>query len=189
MALPAQRVPTFDELYQAIRALPEGITGEILMDGVIETMGRPGRSHSRFARRLGALLVGSLEDVEERSGWVIEPERELRLLVQRLVVPDHAGWRVGEDGTDFLNENPVTRRPEWVCEILSASTEKRDREQKLPLYSAAGVPHVWIVNPDERFVEVWTPRGKVRTVRAGAVVRLPPFDLEIDLSTLWVPSR
>ena len=38
----SQRIPTFEELYLAIEALPEGVTGEVLEPGMIHTMGRPG---------------------------------------------------------------------------------------------------------------------------------------------------
>lgn len=190
MAVPAERRATFEELYQAIQALPEGITGEILSDGVIETMGRPGRAHTRASKRLGAVLA-SMEAADESSGWIVEPEREVRLRGTRLVVPDLAGWRIEDGDTDFLDENPILRRPDWMCEILSDSTRKKDRTEKLPLYVAAGVPHVWLVEPGPREIEVYVGRWDVPALvaRGDERARLPPFDLDIDLATLWVPRR
>jgi len=193
MTLTVQRVATFGELYEAILALPEGITGEILEDGRIETMGRPGRGHTRAGYRLGRLL-GSLEDEDERDGWVFAPEREIRLLGTRLAVPDLSGFRIVEGDDAFLDHNPIERRPEWACEILSPSTERRDRVDKLPLYARAGVAHTWLIDVEARFVEVYETRAgvpaQVRVAREADVVRLPPFlDLEIDLSRLWAPRR
>ena len=193
MAVAAQRTPTFDELYAAVCALPEGVTGEILEDGRIDTMGRPGRAHTRAAMRLTRLL-GTVEDDEERDGWVFAIEREIRLLDTRLVVPDLAAWRVIAGDDAFLDENPVLWRPDWVCEILSASTERRDRAEKLPLYARAGVPHVWIVDPDARFVEVYETRGgaptQVCVARAEEAIALPPFEaLVVPLAALWGPRR
>lgn len=193
MALPAERIPTFDELYRAIQALPEGITGEILSDGVIETMGRPGRPHTRFARKLGGFLGATVETIDESSGWVIEPEREVRFLASRLLVPDLAGWRIVEGDTAFLDDNPVLRRPDWACEIVSDSTRRRDRAEKLPLYLQAGVPFVWIVEPESKLVEVFASDGagpvRVAVARGDEPARLPPFDLDLPLATLWVPGR
>jgi Uma2 family endonuclease len=193
MAIAAQRIPTFEELYAAIAALPEGISGEILEDGRIDTMGRPGRAHLRAGKRLTRLL-GPIEDDDERDGWVIEIEREVRLLGSRLAVPDLVGFRVVDGDDAFLDANPVTRRPDWACEMLSASTERRDRTDKLPLYARAGVPHVWLVDPDACFVEVYQEREgvpvQVAVGRGVEVVRLPPFvDIELDLGRLWGPRR
>lgn len=156
-------------------------------------MGRPGRAHTRAGIRLVRALA-AIEDDEEREGWVFAVEREVRLLVERLLVPDLTGWRVRDGDDAFLDENPVSRRPDWVCEILSASTERKDRTEKLPLYARAGVPWIWLVDPDARFVEVYETRdgapAQVRVARADAVVTLPPFEeLELPLAGLWLPRR
>lgn len=45
--------------------------------------------------------------------------------------------------------------PDLVVEILSPSTEERDRAVKLKLYRRQGVPEYWIVDPDAEVVEVW----------------------------------
>jgi len=193
MAIAVQRIPAFEELYAAIEALPEGVTGEILEDGRIETMGRPGRSHLRAGKRLTRML-GPIEDDEERDGWVIEVEREVRLLGSRLVVPDLVGFRIVGGDDAFLDENPVARCPDWICEMLSATTERKDRVDKLPLYARAGVPYVWLVDPDACFVEVYQERDgmpvQVAVAKGVDAVRLPPFpEVELDLRRLWGPRR
>lgn len=191
MASAAQRKATFDELYAAILALPEGITGEILTDGQIDTMGRPGRGHSRFATR----LVGRLHELEDdpAGGWVFDFEREIRFGLTRLAVPDLAGWRVGGEEPTFLSENPVLRVPDWTCEVLSDSTRAKDRQEKLPLYLRCGVGYVWLADPVARQVEVFVagPDEPIRTAVAtgGGVARLPPFEAwPIDLAVLWLPQ-
>ena len=47
--------------------------------------------------------------------------------------------------------------PLLLAEVLSPSTRKRDRFKKRLAYMEAGVPLYWIVDGDERWVEVWTP--------------------------------
>jgi Uma2 family endonuclease len=189
MARPAERIPTFEELYLAVQALPEGLTGEILEDGRIDAMGRPGRPHTRTAMRLARALAG-VEDDDERDGWVFAAETEVRLLGNRLLVPDLCGWIVRGGENAFLGENPVAVRPDWACEILSPSTERKDRAVKLPIYARAEIPHIWLVDPERRRVEVYQPREgvAVRTLVAegSAIAALPPFpELELPLASLW----
>lgn len=50
--------------------------------------------------------------------------------------------------------------PDLVVEILSPSTEERDRGVKLKLYRRQGVPEYWIVDPGAEVVEVWDFRGE-----------------------------
>jgi Uma2 family endonuclease len=44
-----------------------------------------------------------------------------------------------------------------VAEVLSPSNPKADRFTKRRRYQEAGVPLYWVVDGDERQVEVWTP--------------------------------
>ena len=44
-----------------------------------------------------------------------------------------------------------------VAEVLSPSTSKGDRLLKRLRYREAGVPLYWVVDGDERMVEIWTP--------------------------------
>lgn len=188
----AARIPTFDELYRAIEALPPGLTGEILEPGVIRTMGRPGGPHRLSARAIWRSLAGD-DAWEDGRGWWLEQEAELRLLGERLAVPDLSGWRVAADATlppAFAFENPIVVRPDWCCEILSRSTEKIDREQKVPLYVEAGIEWIWLVDPIARRAEILRTAGahpEVVEIVEGDVRRpLPPFASLIDTARWWV---
>lgn len=52
----AKRVPTFEDLYRDIARLPEGITGQILIPGVLTTMSRPGAAHDHTLARSSRVL-------------------------------------------------------------------------------------------------------------------------------------
>lgn len=155
--------------------------------------GRPCDGHTRFAFRLGGKLL-QFED-DPSNGWVFRPEREIRIALGRLVVPDVAGWRVHDEDTSFLDENPVTRVPDWTCEILSESTRDRARDDKLPLYLRAGVGHVWLVDPDAQTIEGFVQGVDGKPVRVelatgSSVVKLSPFGaLPLDLRPLWLPAK
>lgn len=191
MRAPSPRIPAFDEIYKAIVALPEGVTGEILEPGVIRTMGRPGRAHRRVVKSLSNEL-GRFDHDQGGVGWWIDTEAEIRLPNERLVVPDLAGWRATEDDASFLDENPILRVPDWCCEVLSPTTERVHRRLKLPLYAEQGVGWTWLVDPVSRLVEVHESRqgAPVLAGRAegAAAADLPPFG-PIELGRLWAPGR
>jgi len=57
---------------------------------------------------------------------------------------------------------PVTMKfpiPDFICEILSESTERRDRGVKFRDYEAHGVGEYWLVDPERELVEQYLPRG------------------------------
>ena len=80
--------------------------------------------------------------------------------------------------------------PELVVEILSPSSYRRDRLEKMEAYRRAGIPHYWILNPNQRTLEVYSLNdGNYARVAAGwddDIVAIPGLpELEIDLSKLW----
>jgi Uma2 family endonuclease len=41
----------------------------------------------------------------------------------------------------------LTLAPDWICEVLSTSTEALDRGTKLRIYALERVAHAWLVDP------------------------------------------
>lgn len=190
MGEPALQRPSFQELYEQIVALPEGMTGEILVPGVLSTMARPGKSHRNAAKRMGR----DLDRFDRRlggTGWWIEEETEIRFPLDRLAVPDLCGFRV-ERVPELPDDNPLEILPDWCCEILSPKTARSDRRIKLPLYATCGVAWSWLVDPERRMVEVFETVGGRPTLVLTAVederILLPPFDQPFDLSPWWLPE-
>jgi Uma2 family endonuclease len=179
-------------LYDALAALPEGITGEIL-DGQLQTQPRPSGRHARAESALHSKLFRSYDDGDGGpGGWWILVEPELHFIRDREVaVPDIAGSR-----RTRLPRLPEDQRfeavPDWLCEVLSPSTESKDRRIKMPLYARYGVRHVWLVDPIAKTLEAyalaegaWEAVGVYRGSEKG--VRAEPFtELAIDLASLWV---
>ena len=80
--------------------------------------------------------------------------------------------------------------PDWVCEVLSPGTQRLDRMRKLPIYARERVRHAWLVNPDEKTLEVFRLEGALYTLvtTSGDTEkgRFEPFDaIEIDLRGWW----
>jgi Uma2 family endonuclease len=187
MAAPASRRATFDELYRAIAALPEGKTGLILEPGELTVMSRPHPRHQRASN--GLLRALSSRDVDAGGrGWWILNEVEVRFPDDRLLVPDLLGYRV-ERVAELPDENPLTLIPDWACEILSPGTARDDRLKKLRIYAMHGVPWTWIVDPDARSIECFEaadglPR-QAQVAGEGETVELLPFGLPLEIAALW----
>jgi Uma2 family endonuclease len=80
----------------------------------------------------------------------------------------------------------VRGTPDLVIEILSPTSAPLDRGPKLKAYARHGVTEYWIVDPDERAVEIYrlTPEGYqlTRTFSEEAVLSspmLPGFELQV----------
>ena len=182
--------PKFPATYDDILALPEGLNGE-LIEGELIVSPRPAGRHVRSATRLGAHLGPFDRDPsgEDPGGWIFFDEPELHF-GKNVLIPDLAGWR-RERQLDF--DRPwFEAAPDWVCEVLSPTTQRTDRLLKLPRYRAAGVGWAWLVQPKDRVIEVFRGEGDAWVLAASALeedtVRLPPFEaLELPLGELWLP--
>ena len=177
-------------LYDQLTALPEGLTGEIL-NGQLHTQPRPSGAHMGVESALQIELGGPFDRGRGGpGGWRILVEPEIHFLRDReICVPDLAGWH-----RERLPQLPKDQRfevvPDWVCEILSPSTESKDRQIKMPIYAHYGVPYAWLIDPLKKIVEVFELNGsawKSVGVRKGSgTAALPPFEaVPLDLSGLW----
>lgn len=165
-----------------------------LVHGELTVLPRPSIRHQHVMKRLSNRLR-PFDDPEgdEPGGWVVLTEPELWLgdpdPTDLVLVPDLAGWR-----TERLPALPdtigVAVVPDWVCEIASPSTRRRDRLQKMDLYAASGVAHLWLVDPEDRFVEVWRLEGgrwsRIQRFCDEDVMRAEPFEhVAIHLGSWW----
>jgi hypothetical protein len=69
-----------------------------------------------------------------------------------VLVPDIAGWR----RTRLPNvpaDAYVALAPDWICVVLSTSTEAINRGKKLRIYAREGVAHAWLIDPIARSLE------------------------------------
>jgi Uma2 family endonuclease len=188
MGKAAKREATYEDLLAA----PENKVAEII-EGELVITPRPAGPHTAATSALGEELGPPFKRGRAGpGGWIILDEPELHL-GKNVLVPDLAGWR--RETMSAVPKEPAsfTIRPDWICEVLSPSTERRDRADKVRLYAGAGVTSAWLVNPQQHTLEVlrlsadtptqWTTLG---IFMDDAKVRAAPFEaFELDLSILW----
>jgi Uma2 family endonuclease len=179
-----------------LEAVPANQVAE-LIEGTLYVMPRPAPKHTNAASRLTMKLGGPF-DLGERGpgGWRILIEPELHFPdpskpgTINALVPDLAGWK-RERMPVLPSTAHFTLAPDWICEVLSTSTEEHDREVKMPIYAREGVRHAWLVDPIAQLLEVYTLEARGQwsepVLHLGVeLVRAPPFDaVELDLSALW----
>jgi Uma2 family endonuclease len=174
--------------YADVEAAPENLVAEII-NGELMTHPRPSPRHGTTAFALAGELGRPFQmGAGGPGGWVFFVEIEI-MLGNDLLVPDICGWRV-EDYPGEPEHNYFTSRPDWLCEILSGSTEKRDRTLKMDIYAREGVRHMWFIDPRLQLLEVyelnqgrWT---KIGGWNSADEVCAAPFDaISFSLADLW----
>jgi Uma2 family endonuclease len=164
-----------------------------IVDGELYASPRPAPRHSVAATVLASSLNPPFQQGRGGpGGWWILVEPELHF-GEDVLVPDIAGWK-----RERLSRIPdaafFTLEPDWVCEVISPSTEKLDRVRKLAVYARERVAHAWLVNPLTRTLEVLRLDGS-RWVLAAShgdqeAVRAEPFEaVAIELPAVWGESR
>ncbi|MCE7028008.1 Uma2 family endonuclease [Jiella avicenniae] len=181
---PRHRAATYADL-EAVDPL---LVAEII-DGELVTHPRPVPKHAIAAAEL-AMEVGDAfgRGRSGPGGWIIVSEPELHL-GRNVVVPDIAGWR-----KERLPSLPSTAffevAPDWVCEVLSPSTERYDRNAKRRIYADAGVGRMWFLDPRAELLEtVQLSDGRWvvgPTFDNETEVCAAPFDaIAFPLTILW----
>ena len=175
------RVPAYpmlkDATYEDLLVLPESVKAE-LIDGVIVSQSQPSGPHQNaaggiyrdvsqaFQRRRTMGGGGDGNGPKRPGGWVILHGMELHL-GPNVLVPDISGW-LAPRMPHLRSLRYTSIVPDWVCEVLSPSTARMDRVRKMDLYGSAGVPHVWLVEPLEQFVEMYSlQQGSYRRVHTA----------------------
>lgn len=126
----------------------EVIGGELIL------VPKPKPYHQKIAYRLFASLEGFI--IRERLGEVYGDVDVV--LGDQVVSPDLIF--ISSDRLSIVGEMNIQGAPDLVVEVMSHSTRKRDRKDKSRLYYSHGVKEYWLVEPDDRFVEVFIPGVK-----------------------------
>ena len=91
---------------------------------------------------------------------------------------------VSNERRGIITEPNISGAPDLVVEVLSPSTADRDRGLKLELYTRFGVREYWIIDPDERTVQVFdlTRPDALANYSSGSVSSplIPGLDVALE---------
>ena len=144
-----------------------------LIDGVIYDMAAPTEIHQIVSFEVGYVLRNYIHDkkglcIPIASPIDVQLDMNDKTMVQPdvLVLCDRSKFKYGR----------IYGAPDFVAEVLSPSTRKKDMIKKLSKYQAAGVKEYWIVDLQEKKVIVYsnmTPESKV--------IMIYPFESEVPV--------
>lgn len=110
----------------------------------------PNLNHTLIAMRLGAAMVSYL--TKNRCGWVMA-DIDVHFPDGNLIKPDLVA--VSFENREIMNrKNAIHGVPDFVVEIFSRSTMRRDFTIKKDIYERNGVKEYWIINPWAKTVSV-----------------------------------
>lgn len=138
-----------------------------IIDGEAFMMATPSRIHQEISGELFRQLANFLEGKQCR---VYPAPFGVRLFARDGDGPEDVDTLVEPDISVVCDRSKLDQygckgAPEMVIEILSPSTLRHDRLVKLNLYDQAGVLEYWIVDPQNRAVQVFRRDG-------GAALRI-----------------
>lgn len=167
---------------QACTRLPETLLPIEIWDGQLIMSPTPSFLHqhviARFyrhldrwvrRRRLGVVIVSPM-DVVLKEDLVLQPD-VLFIARQRLeIIQRH-----------------VMGAPDLVGEVVSPGRRKRDYKDKRDRYEAHGVKEYWILDPEQKLIEVWARvedffelQGRYTGRQFAASRLLPGFKVRVD---------
>ncbi len=168
--------------FEDVDAFPDGVRAE-LIDGEMFIMQAPGESHQDILGELFWFIKSYLKRNNRQCkaymglGAFVKKDKYNYLIPDISVVCDR----------DRLDPKGCQGSPDWVIEIVSPSTRKRDYERKLALYRETGTREYWIVDrkQDAVLVHRFERGGEVERYSFSGRIKVGIYDdLYIDFSEL-----
>lgn len=135
-----------------------------LYDGEAIVVPAPNLWHQRVVTN----LVEVLKDYERRvGGCVVVAPFDIVLSEHDVLQPDVVFF--GPAKRSLLDPLEAAYSvPDLAVEVLSRSTERRDRGRKMDLLAQYGLPEYWLIDPVGRSLEVYVNRGDAQLMLAGS---------------------
>ena len=146
-----------------------------LIEGELIVVPRPRPRHQKVLNKLVYAFEGFLQ-----KNPVGEFYTDLDVhLGDAVVAPDLL--YISKDRAQIVGELNVQGAPDLVVEVLSPATARYDKKEKGRLYFNRGVKEFWVVDPEDRLVEVYRA-GETNWEWVGV------FDAEDILTTPLLPG-
>lgn len=162
--------------YRDYAALPDDGRRYEIHDGELSVTPAPNPNHQRVIAALLVLLDRHVK--AERLGEVFVSPLDVILDDSTIVQPDLVF--LAPERAGLVSGRGIEGAPTLVIQVLSPSTTQIDLVRKRQLYARHGVPHYWIVDPEELAVDAYVlgSEGYTLALRATGAepVSPPPFD-------------
>lgn len=155
-----------------------------VVDGDLLVTPAPNPFHQRASKRLQRQLEAYFEDTGR--GEVFDAPIDLILSPHDIVQPD----LVVVTDPSIVTRRGIEAPPLLIVEVISPSSARHDRQLKAHRYAVLGVPHYWILDPDQRRLECFTLRDgayePVASAEAPGTLDVATWPgLTIDLGAIW----
>jgi len=121
-----------------------------LIEGEIVMTPSPGFYHQKTVMNLSAILHDFVK--KNSLGIVLTAPMDLYVDEVNVLQPDIIF--ISKEKSYIIEETKINRSPDLVIEIISPSTEVRDREIKKKIYANAEIQEYWIADPAAKVIEV-----------------------------------
>ncbi len=144
--------------YEDYLQIPEepGHRFEIL-EGILVREPSPSVHHQRVSRELGRQLMDFF-DIFDPAGEVFYAPLDVTLTSSNVLQPDILF--VSGARKEIIREARIDGPCDLVIEIISPTSRRKDRLQKMVIYRKAGVPHFWLVDPEANTLEAFLLRNE-----------------------------
>jgi excisionase family DNA binding protein len=175
--------------YEDYLKLPEepGYRYEVL-EGFLVKEPSPSMHHQRVLRELVRQLMTYFDGFDPKGELFFAP-LDVTLTNRNVLQPDIlfiSGARRSEHRLEERIDGPC----DLVVEIMSLNNRRKDRLRKMEIYRKAGIPHYWLVDPEENILEAYVLKEEYYTLVAaggpGDQFTHPEFPgLELNLDRIF----
>jgi len=137
--------------YRDYALLPEGAPYQLIGGKLIMTPA-PGTFHQVVVIRLVERLLEY--NAKEKAGQVLVAPVDVYLEERETYQPDIIF--ISRERLSIIEPARVAGPPDVVMEVLSPSTAYYDLKSKARIYAKHGVKEYWIVDPEDKSIEVYT---------------------------------
>ncbi len=132
----------------------EEIRTELLNGQIVNMSPRPTVNHNRVTGNIYRIFGNFLT---RKTCTVFVDGVDVFLTEKDRVIPDV----MIVSNKDIVKKNGIYGSPDLMVEVLSPSTAKNDKGYKKQLYERCGIKEYWIVDPENRSIEVyWLKDGQ-----------------------------
>ncbi|MCS6794398.1 MAG: Uma2 family endonuclease [Raineya sp.] len=157
-----------------------------LLNGTIVKRSAPNPLHQIVLLNLVRVFDNFIQ--RNKQGVLLIAPIDVILDEGNLVVPDLIF--VQESRKNIITEKGIEGIPDLVVEILSPSTARYDRGEKMKLYKKHQVPEYWIIEPKMQVVEIYTYQNgdydlQEYAMEKGLVKSKVLRDLQFDVEQIF----